>query len=230
MPDHQYVYFDLDDTILDHRKAEKSALGDVRHRFSDHFEHIEPAHLKEAYHQGNVQLWHQYAHKEITKAELRVRRFAILFEALAITDLDPLHVSDYYMERYAAYWDYCQDARDVFFAVAERYPVGILTNGFAEIQHAKMKQFKEVRDILQSLVISEEVGVMKPHPELFAHAAEAAQTPPDQIMYIGDSYRSDVEGATQAGWDVIWYAPDVETAPDSIKHAKDWQAIGALLL
>lgn len=230
MSTHQYVYFDLDDTILDHRKAEKSALGDVKHHFSTHFSQIESEHLKEVYHQGNVTLWHQYAHNEITKAELRVRRFAVLLEALLITDLEPLNVSDFYMERYAAYWDYCQDARNVFFDIARRYPVGVLTNGFAEIQHAKMEQFKEVRDVLQSLVISEEVGVMKPHPELFAHAAEVAQTPPDQIIYIGDSYRSDVEGATQAGWDVIWYAPDVVTPPEGIKHARDWQTIGSLLL
>ncbi len=87
-----------------------------------------------------------------------------------------------------------------------------------------------MRDALQALVISEEVGYMKPHPRLFAHAADAAGTPADRMLYIGDSYRSDVEGATRAGWDVIWYAPHADEAPDGVAHAKNWEDIAGRLL
>jgi YjjG family noncanonical pyrimidine nucleotidase len=226
----QFIYFDLDDTLLDHRKAEKCALRDVKGHFAEHFDSVRANHLENVYHEGNVDLWERYAHGTIKKEQLRIRRFEILLEALAIELLDPHEVSDYYLSRYGEYWTYCGGARDVFFAIAERYPVGILTNGFAEIQHAKLEKFQEVRDILKALVISEEVGYMKPHPRLFAHAAEQAGASSDSILYVGDSYRSDVEGGSRAGWQVIWYAPEVEIPPAGVMHAKNWHDIAAHLL
>jgi len=46
---------------------------------------------------------------------------------------------------------------------------------------------------------------MKPHPQVFGHAADAADTPPDRILYVGDSYYSDVQGGRAAGWQVAWF-------------------------
>ena len=126
----------------------------------------------------------------------------------------------YYLERYALHWEYCEGARDTFFHIADRYPVGVLTNGFAEVQRAKLDRFGEVRDRLTSTVISEEIGFMKPHPELFKHATSQAQSEPSNILYIGDSFFSDVEGGLNAGWQVIWYAPGAEDIPNGITHIR----------
>jgi FMN phosphatase YigB (HAD superfamily) len=97
----QFIYFDLDDTLLDHRKAEKCALRDVKGHFAEHFDSVRANHLENVYHEGNVDLWERYAHGTIKKEQLRIRRFEILLEALAIELLDPHEVSDYYLSR----WD-----------------------------------------------------------------------------------------------------------------------------
>ena len=223
-----FVYFDLDDTILDHRKAEKSALADLKTTYTQ-FAGIDQQTIDDAYHAGNVVLWNQYSMGEVTKEQLRRRRFEMLFSTLNIEALDPDEVSFHYMDRYTNYWDYIEGAREAFFAIAKRYPVGILTNGFAKTQHAKLAQFAEMRDRLAACVISEEFGYMKPHPKLFEYASEQANTSPDDIVYVGDSMFSDVEGGQRAGWTVIWYAPTEQQSPKHVIHARDWTEVTAML-
>ena len=224
----RFVYFDLDDTILDHRKAEKSALADLRASF-DELKGVDKKIMEDVYHAGNVVYWKQYASGEITKAQVRRLRFEHLLKALEIDAMDPTEIGEFYMERYALYWDYCEGAREGFFNIADRFPVGVLTNGFAKVQRKKLAQFSELRDQLDAVVVSEEFGHMKPHPKLFAHAAKLANTSPQDILYIGDSMTSDVEGGQNAGWNVIWYAPEEENPPADVVHAKSWAEVTELL-
>ena len=123
--------------------------------------------------------------------------------------LADLHVKNY-LARYSAYWSNIPGAQAAFVITTEAYSVGILTNGFVEVQHAKMDQFPELRGRTSAIVISEEVGFMKPDPRIFAHATQLAAADPGEILYTGDSYRADVQGGTAAGWNVAWYSPGGE--------------------
>ena len=218
--DIQFVYFDIDDTLLDHKAAQESALVDVYNRFQDHFGTAELSTVQQVYHTHNVDLWEQYAHGEIDRPFLQQQRFARLLSELEVTTLPDEEVGSYYMQRYAEHWVYCEGAYETFTHVANKYPVGVLTNGFTEVQKAKLARFKELRDRLTATIISEEIGYMKPHPELFKYATTQAQTPPEQILYIGDSMSSDVRGAQNAGWEVIWYKPQATEIPNGVKHIR----------
>jgi len=121
--------------------------------------------------------------------------------------LADLHVKNY-LARYPEYWSNIPGAQAAFVITAEAYSVGILTNGLVEVQHAKMDQFPELRGRTSAIVISEEVGFMKPDPRIFAHATQLATADPGEILYTGDSYRPDVQGGTAAGWNVAWFSPD----------------------
>ena len=233
MKDVRFIYFDLDDTLLDHRQAERRALSDVRRQFDEHLGALSDDELHATYHEHNAPLWVEYTAGTIEKEELKRLRFERLLEALAVDDLEIQTVDAYYLERYAEHWAFKEDARVAFDALAERYPVGVLTNGFTETQHAKLARFPELRDRLAALVISEEVGVMKPHPEVFAHATRAAGVPPEAILYVGDSFRSDVEGGRAAGWQVAWYTdgrtPEERKAgkadADGVFRFQQWSAL-----
>jgi HAD superfamily hydrolase (TIGR01549 family) len=204
MPPIRFVYFDLDDTLLDHRGAERQALGDLYTQYPT-FGHLALEAMQDLYHEHNVEVWRSYARGDLDKAAAKRLRFARLLEACSVGGLDPDALSDYYLHRYSHYWAFCDGAQAAFHAVANRLPVGILTNGFVEIQNAKLARFSDLRPRLAALVISEEVGHLKPHPKLFAHATAAAEVDPQHILYVGDSYHSDVEGALAAGWQVAWY-------------------------
>ncbi len=230
LPEPGFVYFDLDDTLLDHRKAEKRALADVRMQHADILGEFDQQRIEDVYHEGNVKLWIQYSAGEITKPQLQRRRFEYLLDGLSIGHVDPHEMGAYYIERYTHYWDYIEGAEQAFFRIAEKYPVGVLTNGFAKTQHKKLAQFSAMRDKLSAIVVSEEFGHMKPHPKLFDYAATQAETPPERIVYVGDSMHSDVEGGQRAGWTVIWFSPHTEEAPANVHHARDWEAVTSFLL
>ena len=204
----EFVYFDLDDTLLDHRTAERSALADLHRHHAASLGRRTLEAVQAAYHEHNADLWGRYAAGEIGRDDLQRLRFERLLHALAVDGLEPAALGDDYLDRYARHWAPMPGALDAFHAVADRFPVGVLTNGFAEVQRAKLARFPDVRARLAALVISEDVGAMKPHPDVFAHAAEAACVPPATILYVGDSYRSDVRGGLDAGWQVAWFRGD----------------------
>lgn len=53
---------------------------------------------------------------------------------------------------------------------------------------------------------SDEVGVYKPSPEIFAHALEGLGGSPETSAHVGDLRRTDVAGAKAAGWRSVRYA------------------------
>ena len=220
MKDIQFVYFDLDDTLLDHKKAQHHALEDVYTHFDQHFKGVALSDVQNTYSVHNSALWKQYAAGEIDRHFLQKQRFLRLIGDLGISTISHEEMGAFYLQHYAHYWDYCEGAYGTFMHIAEQFPVGILTNGFAEVQHAKLSKFHLLRDKLAATVISEEVGFMKPHPTLFKHASEVVNVPPEHILYIGDSFTSDIEGGRNAGWQVIWYAPHIKQAPQGIDHIR----------
>jgi len=80
-----FVYFDLDDTLLDHRYAEKNALSDLFQSVSElgSFETVK--HLHETYHSVNTEVWIQYSDGAIDKSEARVLRFSRLLEKVGVS-------------------------------------------------------------------------------------------------------------------------------------------------
>ena len=199
----KFIYFDLDDTLLDHKKAERAGLRDVHDHF-DMFEGISDDQLLDTYHHINKGLWEEYGRGEIDRHELHRRRFS---ETLAELGLDTdLHeeAGKVYMNYYRNHWEWIDGAKDAYDKIAEKYEVGIITNGFAETQRLKIDQFK-LRETASQIVISEDIGVMKPHPKIFDHSTEIAGVSREDILYVGDSFTSDVTGGSKAGWKVAWY-------------------------
>ncbi len=227
MPLPSLVVFDLDDTLLDHRSAERSALEDLHGRHAEIGRHALD-HVQDTYHRCNAPLWADFAAGTLTADDLKRRRWIDTLRALECTDLEADAASADYLERYATHWRWADGARDAFFEIAGAFPVAILTNGFSAQQRGKLARFPDLEDAAVTVVISDEVGVMKPDPRVFEHvrleaeaALEVALAPAD-ILYVGDSFRSDVEGGVAAGWRVAWKDGDAELAPDGVTVFSDW--------
>lgn len=212
-----FVYFDLDDTLLDHASAERLALADLHGELfpgKTYEATLSIESFQRDYHDTNVELWRRYSIAEITADELRHDRFAVLCDRYGLK-ADPLQLSSRYMELYSTHWSVIPGALDAFHSIAASTPVGIITNGFAVTQHKKLDRFGEIRVASSAIVISEEFGHMKPSRKLFDHASEQANCSGDTILYVGDSWHSDVEGGIRAGWNVAWFASAdrIEAAP-----------------
>jgi REG-2-like HAD superfamily hydrolase len=61
----------------------------------------------------------------------------------------------------------------------------------------------EVTRHLDFVVASAAVGAAKPHPDIFRYALVRARLQPHEVMYVGDSYVSDVLGARTVGIEAV---------------------------
>lgn len=100
-----------------------------------------------------------------------------------------------------------EGAVEILDYLKERYPLYVVTNGVGATQRKRLKASgldKYFRDIF----ISEEAGSQKPQKEFFeycfAHIKEAG---PEEMMVIGDSLTSDIQGGVNAGIDTCWFNP-----------------------
>ena len=83
------------------------------------------------------------------------------------------------------------------------FRLGIVTNGHTDMQSAKLKCL-ELDDLVDAVVVSECVGVKKPHPRIFEEALRVVGCERHQAGFVGDSPLLDVAGASKAGMRTIW--------------------------
>ncbi|MFL5803745.1 MAG: HAD family hydrolase [Roseiflexaceae bacterium] len=105
-----------------------------------------------------------------------------------------------------------EDALHTLEALRPRYRLGLITNGPSEIQRRKIERFGLV-NYLDVLIVSEEAGVAKPDPAIFALALAQLGVGPAEALFIGDSPEHDLRGAAAAGMACIWMNPGKEQLP-----------------
>lgn len=200
----KFIYFDLDDTLLDHKSAEQKALADIHEHF-DCFDGTSLDDLREVYKAINSRQWKLYSEGAVSRKELQRNRFEGTLIELDCESSHHEEVGRQYMSYYRNHWEWIEGAQSAFNQIRNIFEVGILTNGFSETQKAKFERF-DLHSQARHLVISEDVGHLKPDPKIFKHATDLTGYGAGDILYIGDSYSSDVIGGTQFGWDVAWYS------------------------
>lgn len=64
------------------------------------------------------------------------------------------------------------------------------------------------------MLFSGELGIAKPHPDVFAAIATRAHCAPQRICHVGDDRRTDIDGARNAGCLAVHYLPSGQNAPE----------------
>ncbi|HEY7133191.1 MAG TPA: HAD family hydrolase [Candidatus Limnocylindrales bacterium] len=103
-------------------------------------------------------------------------------------------------------------------AILSNWPLAVTIDRYAEARGWTRH--------LAAIVVSERVGVIKPHPAFFAAAWSAIGRPdPAGILHVGDDWAADVVGAADAGWRTAWIAdrpsdsPLPSSSPDADRRA-----------
>jgi HAD superfamily hydrolase (TIGR01509 family) len=81
-----------------------------------------------------------------------------------------------------------------------KIPVAVLTNGWNPLQARKAQRAGFAGPVL----VSSEIGELKPARGAFERLLEALGTPADQTWYVGDDPRGDVAGAQALGMSTVW--------------------------
>ena len=102
--------------------------------------------------------------------------------------------------------------------------LGLVTNGTVRSQEKKLDVLG-LRPYFQAVIISEAVGVKKPHPAIFQHALAGVGVPPEQAWFVGDHPENDIVGSSRMGLRSIWLAG---VHPWPAEHARPHDQIHSL--
>ena len=213
-----WVWFDLDDTLWNFHDNSLVALGQIYSLYAlDRFWPGEQAWL-DSYHAVNDELWHLYSHGAITRDVLRTERFR---RPLAEAGCDAAEAQEMaarldgvYLGMLAQMSGTVPGAHEVLRRLRPFYNIGILSNGFAEVQYGKMAT-AGLSPLIDCVVLSDEIEVNKPDPRIFDYACRKAGTEPGSCLLVGDNPDTDICGAVGAGWKAVFFCPkgrDADTA------------------
>lgn len=203
---YEVLFIDLDNTLYDFSGNSREAYCEVYAlmdygRWFDSFEHYYAI-----YEEYNLHLWTLYAEGKITKEQLNAERYAHPLRVMGVSDADAVGARFWNeaMQRLPLGNRLMPHAREVLEYLCPRYRMYILSNGFTELQSRKM-QSAGIAHYFEGVVLSEDIGVNKPHPEIFEHALRMADVTADKALMIGDNYEVDIEGARGVGIDQVYY-------------------------
>jgi putative hydrolase of the HAD superfamily len=101
-----------------------------------------------------------------------------------------------------------QGARELLsYAKSRGLRVVVVTNtSFSTDGALKLLENAGLREYVDYLASSADIGCEKPNPEIFLHALRAIRVKPEETVHIGDSCRRDVIGSVLAGLKPVLYA------------------------
>lgn len=199
------LFFDLDDTLWAFSQNARDTFEEVYndYNFQRYFDSFD--HFYSLYQKRNAELWVEYGNGDITKEELNRQRFFFPLQAVGITD-EALakQYSDDFFAIIPTKSGLMPHAKEVLEYLAPKYNLYILSNGFRELQSHKMRS-AGIDSYFKKVILSEDLGVMKPWPEIFNFAFSATQSHLRESVMIGDSWEADIKGASGVGMDQVFY-------------------------
>jgi putative hydrolase of the HAD superfamily len=195
------VLFDLDDTLHDDTTAYLSAARSVADRVARE-RGIDAQALVDAYEAAAMAFWSSLSSEHLTRAigDERERMWHEALERVGIGDRAlAVRCADGYVRARTRALELTPGSLDVLTALRERgCKLGLVTNGFAATHHDKIDRLG-LRERMDAFFLADEVGMVKPDPELFRHACRVLGSEPSRTAMVGDRYARDVVGAHEAG-------------------------------
>jgi len=201
---------DADNTLFDFPAGERLALGETFQAFGLPTTQAAFA----AYHHINEALWRKLERGQISPDKLRVQRFAEFLDVLG-ESRDATEIAESFIHVLGKQAIMLPGAEQAVRRWTSRVPVVIVTNGIAAVQRARIAH-SPVADCFAALIISEEVGVAKPHRRMVDAALDAIGCgDPRRALLLGDSLEADIGAAVNAGIDSCWFNPEQSPNPTS---------------
>ena len=129
----EFLFLDLDDTILDFHKAERVAINKTLRDFG-----LEPTEeVLGRYHVINKWHWEQLELGTLTRAEVQWKRFDALFSEFGVV-ADPQACAVRYMENLSIGHYFLPGAEEAVERLSKKYKLYLVSNGTAKVQDARL--------------------------------------------------------------------------------------------
>jgi putative hydrolase of the HAD superfamily len=146
--------------------------------------------------------------------DLREKCFRRIAAAKGRSERVAERIAANYPEREPTDVEFVPGAERALEALAERYRLGLVSNGTPETQRRKLETL-DIEEHFEEVGFGRpEIGV-KPDPAPFHRVLDGLGIAPDQAVHVGNSLESDVAGARAAGVPAVWLRLD-GASPDEI--------------
>ena len=194
------ILMDLDDTILDFRKAEHRALARSLETLGVPCDET----VLNRYSVINLQHWERLENGEITRDRVLVGRFEQLLRELG-EEKDAALLRDIYERNLSEGHFFVDGAVELLDALYGRYRLFLVSNGTYSVQQGRLSS-AGIAGYFENIFISEKIGANKPDQAFFERCFE--QIPGfdrERCLLIGDSLTSDIRGGMNAGVRTCWF-------------------------
>ncbi len=203
----QHIFFDLDNTLWDHRRNAYLTIKDlfareeINLRYTIAFEEFHAV-----YHRMNELLWEKIRDGMIDKEYLRKHRFYDTFNNFGIDDLQlSTFFEEHFLDQILNYNHLVEGADLVLdYLKSKNYTLHIISNGFQEVTERKCI-LSGIDHYFTTITSADSIGVRKPNPAIFEYSLSLSEAKKEECILIGDDWIADVTGAQNFGIDVIFF-------------------------
>ena len=199
----KHIFFDLDHTLWDFDRNSALTFEAI---FKEEKLAINLSVFLKNYVPINNDYWKLYRENKVTKEALRTGRLRDCFNCMKL-DVSPDTIENLagnYIKFLPNYNNLLDDTIEVLEYLTKKYRLHVITNGFEEVQHLKLKNSK-IAEFFKSVTTSEEAGVKKPESQIFYLALKKAGAGPEESLMVGDNYEADILGAERVGMKTLFF-------------------------
>jgi putative hydrolase of the HAD superfamily len=216
---YEHIFFDLDRTLWDFDTNAHETLSELAHKYKLVERGVDSIpQFIEAYIEINEQMWEQYRKGVIDKHTLRYGRFHHTLSTFKIEDnLLSENLGNDYIAISPLKTNMFPHTIDVLNYLYKKYTLHIITNGFEEVQHIKIKNCG-IKHYFNQVITSEQAGFKKPDIRVFQYSLHAVNANVTNSLMIGDSLEADIVGARNAGMHQVYFNVDGEQHQEDVTY------------
>ena len=208
------ILWDIDGTLLNFLRAEYESIKKCFAMF--HLGECTDEMIRR-YSKINRKYWEQLERGEISKQEVLIGRFKEFFASENIdTDCEEAFNKQY---QYSLGDTICfnDNGFELVKELKGKVKQYAVTNGTKTAQDRKLDK-SGLRELFDGVFISEEIGVEKPGVGFFdVVMRECGLYKHEEILIVGDSLTSDMQGGNNAGIKCCWYNPTGQTCQKDLR-------------
>ncbi len=205
------LFFDVDDTLFDRERAQREVVRLIIQAFPHIFSDVEPNIVVDAFLESDrlaISEFNAGASAEVA----RIGRSRKFLQLLGLSEDYAPSITTYYVDTFPRINAAVRHAIPLIERLARTFQLGVISNGLPDVQYQKLETLG-IRHLFDCIILSEEIGIRKPDPQIFGKATALVSRLPQSCLYIGDTYDTDIVGAKNADMKACWYNPRGEQVP-----------------
>jgi YjjG family noncanonical pyrimidine nucleotidase len=213
------VLFDLDHTLWDYETNSRETLEELYGTYNlaargvTDFESF-----MTSFRTVNLALWDLYDTGRIDTETLRRERFKQVLEPFgAYSEALLVDLNRDYLAICPQKTNLMPHAHEILAYLHGRYALTIVTNGFDEMQHTKMRA-AGLHRYFGHVVTSQTAGCKKPARGIFDYALRSNAAVCHEAIMIGDNLVTDMGGARDAAIDHVFFNPEKNSHQAVVTH------------